>query len=297
MRWAWASLLLLSTGGSFAEGQRKINQGFRVDPTVAVRIHNLVGTTTVTGWDRDSIHAIGSIPSNGGSFYGGGGGVVAKLGIEGQDLGVGGPGATLEVRVPRSARVWIKSATASVHLADLSGEVEVGSVTGSITLSGAPRVATLETIDGELTITGSATVVRARTGSGAVRVEGARGDLAINTIQGPVTVVTNELLAGRIETVSGTVHVSAGYPPNGQLEVETHDGTVTLSVPRSVDARFDLSTVKGSIVTKLDEGAEQARDRSARFSVGKKAGAGRGAAITVRTFSGRIRIDARGAGS
>jgi hypothetical protein len=109
-------------------------------------------------------------------------------------------------------------------------------------------------------------------------------------------VSTTELLAGRIETVSGAVGITAGIPPNGQLEVETHDGSVTLSVPASVDARFDLSTVKGSIVTKLADGVEESRDRSARFSIGKKAGAGRGAAISVRTFSGRIRIDARAAG-
>ncbi len=293
--WSWALMASLA-GASAADAQGKINRGFRVDPTVAIRIHNLVGSTTVTGWDHDSVHAAGTIPPTGGSFYGGGAGRLAKLGIEGQDLGAGGPGATLNVRVPRGARVWIKSAAASVILGDLSGEVEVASVTGSITLQGAPRVATLETIDGEVTIAGSATMVRARTGSGAVRVEGARGNLTVATIQGPVTVVTNELLAGRIETVSGTVEVRGGIPPNGQLEVETHDGAVNLFIPTPIDARFDLSTVKGSIVTRMGDGTDQPRDRTARFSIGKKAGVGRGALINVRTFSGTIRIDGMPAG-
>jgi hypothetical protein len=292
MRWRYVvSVAALVASGS-AEAQRKINRGFRVDPDVALRIHHLVGSTTITGWSHDSIHVVGSIPVGGGSFYGGGGGQYAKLGIEGQDLSVPGPGATLEVKVPQRARVWIKSATASVTLGDLAGEVEVNSVTGSIALVGTPRVANLETIDGNITITGQATVVRARTGAGSVRADGVRGDLTVTTVQGAVTVHTAELLAGRIETVSGTVEVTAGVPPNGQLDVESHDGPVTLVVPSAIDARFDLSTVKGSVVTKLGDGVERARDRTARFSVGKKAGAGRGAAISVRTFSGRVRIEA-----
>ncbi len=283
-------LMVVLLGGT-VEGQRKINRGFRVDSDVAVRIHNLVGSTTVTGWDHDSIQVVGSIPLNGGGFYGGGSGRFAKLGVDGQDLSAGGPGSTLEVKVPRGARIWIKSATATVTLGDLSGEVEVNSVTGGIDLTGTPRVANLETIDGDVTVTGLATVVRVRTGAGAVRVEGVRGDLTVTTIQGPVTVKTDELLAGRIETVSGTVEVTAGVPPNGQLDVETHDGPVTLVLPPDVDARFELSTVKGSIVTKLADGVERPRDRTTRFSTGKKAGAGRGGAIAIRTFSGRVRVE------
>jgi DUF4097 and DUF4098 domain-containing protein YvlB len=284
-------LALAAIGYSSGEAQRKIHRGFRVDPTVAIRIHNLVGSTTVTGWALDSVEATGTIPANGGSFYGGGAGAVAKLGIEGQDLAGKGPGTALEIRVPRGARVWIKSATAMVHLRDLTGEVEVSSVTGAITLGGTPRVATLETIDGELVISGAATVVRARTGSGAVRIEGVRGDLTVATVQGPITVQSDELLAGRIESVSGSVTIRAGVPPNGQLEVETHDGTATLVLPAAIDARFDLSTVKGTVVTRFADGIEEKRDRIARFSIGKKAGAGRGAAIAVRTFSGNVRIE------
>lgn len=286
-----ALVVSLLAGATTVQAQRKVERAFRVDADVAIRIHNLVGTTVVTGWDQDSIKAVASIPTKGGSLYGGGGGRVAKLGIDGQDLSLGGPGSILEVRVPRGARVWIKSAAASVTLSNLSGEVEVNSVTGSITLDGAPRVATIETIDGDLTITGSATVVRARTGSGTVRVEGARGDLTVTTIQGRVTVVATELLAARIETVSGNVEVRAGIPPDGRLDIETHDGAVNLVLPSAVDARFDLSTVKGTIVTKFADGREQTRERTSRFSVGKKAGAGRGAGITIRTFSGSVRID------
>lgn len=289
--WTWG---LASLIGALPLGaQTKQSKAFAVAPDVAVRIHNLVGLVRVTGWDRDSIVVVAMIPRGGGSFFGGGGGRFAKMGIEGQDPSLTGPGAELDVKVPRGARVWIKSASARVELTNLGGEVEATSVTGPIELSGAPRVTTLESIDGDVTVNGAATVVRIRTGHGAVKVTGARGDVAVTTVQGPVTVESDQLLAGRINSVSGLVTVRSGVPPDGILEVETHDGDVQLILPATIDARFDLSTVKGVIVAK----PAAPGDRSARFTLGKKAGAGRGAGITVRTFSGGIRIDSNPKGA
>ena len=285
-------ILLAMAGAAPVVAQRQQTKAFAVAPDVAVRIHNLVGVTRVTGWDRDSIAVVAVIPPGGGSFFGGGGGRFAKMGIEGQDPSLAGPGSELDVKVPRGARVWIKSASAKVELRNVGGEVEVTSVTGSIGLEGSPRVATLESIDGDVTITGATTVVRVRTGAGAVHVTGARGDISVSTVQGPVTVESDQLLSARIESVSGRVEVRAGVSLDGLLEVETHDGDVQLVLPATIDARFDLSTVKGTIVTSLPgQPPRPAGERSARFAVGKKAGVGRGAGITVRTFSGGIRID------
>jgi hypothetical protein len=287
-------LILVAVAAAPVSGraQTKKELAFSVASDVAVRIHNLVGVTRVSGWDQDSIRVIASIPSHGGRLYGGGSGRMAKLGIEGQDPTLTGPGSLLEVRVPRGARIWIKGAAAKVELQNLGGEIEVSSVTGAVTVEGTPRVSTIETIDGDVSIAGAATVVRARTGAGAVRITGARGDLSVTTIQGPITLESDEILSARLESVSGTIEVRAGVPLDGRIEVETHDGNVGLHLPHPVDARFDLSTVKGQIVTQLN-GAPATRlaEQSARFAVGKKAGAGRGAGITVRTFSGEIRVD------
>lgn len=286
-----AAAALLTVPG---QAQRKLAKSFAVAPDVAVRIHNLVGLTRVTGWDRDSIAVIATIPSGGGSFFGGGGGRFAKLGIEGQDPSLTGPGSELDVRVPRGARVWVKSGSAKVELLNVAGEVEVSSITGPIRLEGSPRVSTLETIDGDVIIDGAATVIRIRTGAGAVRVTGARGDLSVTTVQGSVIIDSDQLVSARIESVSGRVDVKSGIAIDGLLDIQTHDGDVKLTLPSPIDARFDVSTVKGTLVTTLaGQGTISPLERSARFAIGKKAGAGRGAGISVRTFSGTITIDSR----
>ena len=277
--------------------QRKQTKGFAVAPDVALRIHNLVGVTRVTGWDRDSIAVVATIPVRGGSLFGGGGGRFAKLGIEGQDPNLTGPGSELDVRVPRGARVWIKSASANVELSNLGGEIEATSVTGAIHLEGAPRVTTLETIDGAVPVTGGATVVRVRTGAGPVRIIGSRGDLAVSTVEGSVVIESDQLISARIQSVSGKVEVRSGLPLDGRLEVETHGGDVQLTLPANTDAGFDLSSVKGTLTTKIaGRSALAPGTRSTRFTIGKKAGVGRGAVITVRTFSGGIQIDSNPGG-
>lgn len=275
-----------------AAAQRQDVRAFAVRPDVAVRMYNLVGTTRITGWERDSIVVVATIPRGGGSLFGGGGGAVAKLGIEGQDPSLTGPGSTLEVKVPRNARIWVKSASAGVEVVNVAGEVEVSSITGPIRLEGSPRVSTLETIDGDVAITGQVTVLRVRTGAGSVQVSGARGDITVSTVQGPVTVESDQLIGARLETVSGRIEVRSGVTPDGSLEIESHEGEVRLTLPGVIDARFDLATVKGKLdVVMPGRPAVPQGDRTARFTVGTKASFGRGAGIMVRTFSGVIRVD------
>jgi hypothetical protein len=284
-------VVLVAAFVSSGAAQQRIERTFAVAPDVALRVLNLVGRVEIVGWDRDSIRVIALIPPHGGRFFGGGGGRAAKLGIEGQDPNLAGPPSVVEVWVPSAARLWVKTATASARLVNVMGEVEVLTVTGPITVSGAPRVATLESIDGAVTLTGAATVVRARSGAGEVRIDGLRGDLTVTTVQGGVSVTGGELIAARIQTVSGPVSIAVAPPPSAQLEVESHDGPVTLRLIPPVDARFDLSSVKGSITTAVGGGRPRSWKAATRFVVGSQAGRGRGASIYVRTFSGSIVVD------
>lgn len=272
-------------------GQERRQTGYRVAPDVAVRIMNLVGAVSITGWDRDSIDVVAEIESGGGRFYGGGSGRIAKLGLEGQDP-AGLRGARLLVRVPREARVWVKSSTAPVELTGLDGEVEVTTVLGSVRLAGAARVATIETIDGDVRVQGPATVVRIRTGGGNAEVVGVRGDLAVTTVQGRITIVCDQILSARAESVSGRVEVRTTVAPGGRLEIQTHDGDVHVTLPAPADARFDLSSIAGPVITRLFDAPERVyRKGTAQFAVGPGAGTSRSGLVSIRSFKGTIRVD------
>jgi len=94
----------------------------------SIRIFNLAGATSVTGWDRDSIVVTGTVPPGAGTFFIGGAGAGAKLGVTSDSLDA--PGAVLDVFVPRGATVWVKSSTADVTLraeafAELGNQLQI----------------------------------------------------------------------------------------------------------------------------------------------------------------------------
>ncbi len=280
--------LTLLTSQAKLAAQERIDRGYRASSDVVLRIFNLAGQTRVTAWDHDSIKVTGTV-SPGGRFFGGGDRTMAKLGVE--DPQGRQPTATLEVWVPRRARVWVKSGSADVTVSGVSGEVEVMSVTGAVQLEGAPRVATLESIEGNVSVVGAATVLRVRTGGGSVRIDEVRGDVSVVTVAGAITVTSAEVLSARLETASGAVIFRSGVAADGRIEVDTHDGPVDLTLPPSLDGRFDLSAVKGKLMIELPGyRPKRGDDRSAVFATGKRSSAGGGVGVTVRTFSGQVRI-------
>jgi len=169
--------------------------------------------------------------------------------------------------------------------------VEVSSVTGPVRVEGAPRLVTIDGIDGRIDVVGAATLTRVKSGTGVVHLVGIRGEFTVTTVQGGATVETEEILSGRIETVSGPVEVTGALPVGTRLDLTTHDGDVRVHLADPIDAHFDLATIEGRIVTHLFEKDRVYQDRTAAFSVGPSAGTQRGAALTVRTFKGSIRVD------
>lgn len=284
-----ASLLPLLVAVALPPSGAAQQAGFAASPDVAIRVFNLVGRTRIVAWARDSVDVTASIEPGGGRLYAGGDRHARKIAIEG---GTGAAGATLVVRLPGGARVWVKSASAPIEIEGVRGEVEASTVTGAVRLAADPRVATLESIDGDVEARGAATVLRVRTGAGTVRVAGARGDLSVVTVGGAIEVEAGELLSARLETVSGPVEISSQVAVGGRLDVQTHDGDVTIRLSWPINARFELESVGGAVTTRFGAGPERSHPKGrAAFSVGAGQGAARGGLVTARSFKGTIRVD------
>lgn len=265
--------------------QQRVSKRYAVSPTVAVRIYNLVGVTRVVGWDRDTVVITGLIPANGGTYFGGGGTLGVKLGVEGQDEGLKTNGATFEVQVPRKARVWIKSASARVEVHGVEGDLEVASITGRVRAEVSNATVRVESIDGDVEILGSSPVVRVHTGAGTVTLVGPHSDVVVSTVGGRVTMTDAAMVQGAIETISGPVAVT-GTVGAGGLEVRTHDADVNLMFAAAAAADLDLQSVEGQVVTTLlPKGYPVAEHGPVR----RRIGAG-GSRVVVRSLRGQIRV-------
>jgi hypothetical protein len=275
--------------------QQKVDRRIAIAPDASIRVHNTVGSIRIVGWDRDSIAVTGTIPPGGGSFYMGGAGRGAKLGIERQDEMKEGQPATLDIRVPRNARLWVKSGSASVEAFGLTGELECASVDGSIRVEGSLRLLVAESMEGNLSVAGAIGIVRLKGGGGTITLRGARGDVLATTVGGAIVATDGAITRAHLETVSGTIAYDGTVSPHGTLDVATHSGDVTLRLPVDISAEFDLGSFDGSILYGLSgkgEGKGKGEEAPKPFRgkpVSFTTGAGE-ARVIVRTFKGEIRI-------
>ena len=269
--------------------QEKVDRRIAIASDASIRIWNLAGITRIIGWDRDSIAVTGTAPL--GAFYMGGAGRGAKLGVERPEGSKGDLPASLEIRVPRNARLWIKSASASVEASGLTGELECASVDGAVRVEGSLRLVVAESMEGSLSVYGPMSVVRLKGGGGTITLRGARGDLMATTVGGAILLTDAALRRAYLETVSGPVAYDGTVAARGTLEVITHSGDVTLRLPTEISAEFELSSFDGAILYGLS-GKGKGKGEPAP-QVGKPMAfttGGGDARVTVRSFRGEIRV-------
>lgn len=279
------SLLLVLTAGLTA--QERIERTIPVAGDASIRITNLAGTIRVRGWNRDSISVTATIPPGGGSFFLGGRDRIAKLGVYTAGDTLGAPGSSLDVRVPRRAKVWVKSISAPVEVSEFVGELDFLSGSGSLRVEGTPlRGITAESLEGDIVVIGSAGYTRIRSGTGRVTLTHARNDVSVITVEGAVVLEDANLAHAHLETVSGPVTCEGKVEAAGTLDVQTHSGDVDLSLPSDFRAEFSLQSLAGTVASAIGpKTALPPKGRPLQFQVG-----GGGSQITVRSFKGRIRV-------
>ena len=271
--------------------QAKVERGWPLARDGAVRIHNFWGSVRVIGWDRDSVSVTGTVAA-GQRFFGGGGTGAVKMAVEGQeetsDLPEP-PGSALVIRIPATARVWVKTIGASIEVSGVRGGVDLASVGGDVRVTGSPRELLAHAMQGDLDLAVTSPFVRARTAGGSITLRGAVEDLAATTVSGRVIAETSGIRRGFLDAVSGDVRFAGGVDRDGALNVDTHSGIVELVLPADISAEFALQTVAAPIENALTtRRAVPSRQRGGEelfFTSGDG-----GAQIRVRTFKGRVRL-------
>ncbi len=270
-------LAALLVAAAPAAAQTPIARGWAAAPDVALRIWLPTGQVELEAWDRDSIDVAGTM-ARGGSFFGGVGsdGRGGKLGVESlkrEDPTL--PGGTLRVRVPRRARVAIKMTEGRVTAVGTTGSLEVLTVTGDVTVQQASGSVTVETIDATVRISATQGAVRVRNGGGIVTLANVEGSMTLTTVGGHISVEGPKVGDGRLETIGGNITVRGTLRPDARLDLQSHDGSITLALDKAALPRLDLATRGGILRNGLGLG-------DARFGE-----------IVGRSFKGGINVLSR----
>lgn len=222
-----------------AGAQQAVTRGWPLNADGALKIYNDVGTIRVIGWNRDSIAVTGTI-ANGASMFGGGDRTGVKFGIEGK----GAKNLTssdLVVHVPARARVWIRSASATIDVRAYAGPLDVASVSGSVKIQGTPTEVRAESMNGTLDVTASPAYLRLKSATGAIAWNGSSDDVGITTVSGRMTVNAGTVQRGRFESIDGEVRYSGSIGVNGSIAVDTHSGNVLLAFTKGTNVQLDVS--------------------------------------------------------
>lgn len=275
-----AAVLLCS---SALGAQTKVSRGIHLGADGAVRIYNLGGSVRVIGWNRDSVVVRGSL-GKGSVLHMGGGSKGIKMFVDDADERNPAP-AILEVSVPLRAKVWVKTATASIDVSGVSGSLDLYVVSGAINVVGDPADVNAEAIDGSIRIDGSPAWVRAKSASGDVRFDGKSGDITLSTVSGNVDAKGARFEKAKFETVTGNIRFDGSFERGGLTTFDTHSGTIDLGVSGSAD--LDVVSIAGTISNKLTSKSPIA-GRYGRGSELVTASGEGGTRIVVRSFKGPV---------
>lgn len=282
------SLTLLAVLATGVDAQQKVDVRQAVTRDVYVRLNGAFASLKVTGWKKDSLALIGSVPRDA-RFEP----AVGSAPVRGVKFYVDAPSAaaataSFELYVPSGATVWAKSGSATIDVTGITGGLDLNIIGGSITVDGAPRELNIESMDGTVMVSGSPTWMRVKTATGNVTVQASCTDAAITTVGGTVVVSNGVYERTRIEAVTGNVTFSGVVARAGTLVIDSHSGEIGLLVGKSsvdIDATTITGVITNTITGRRPTPGREGRGQELVLSLGT--GDSR---VTLRSFKGDIKL-------
>ena len=256
--------------------QRELRAPAAADAVVTISAEN--SSITVTGWEGDEVVVLAP------------GGPLRGVQLQGDRTRLRVSSAydeDLSVRVPRGARVDVRTQNGDLAVSDLSGSVYLQSMNGDFRVNGDPRHVEIEALSGDIHILGRPTSVKATTVSGDITISRARGVVDASSTSGDIDVTADGLERGNFSTTSGTASLRGSPARNASILLESASGTVESALGESFPADYELSTVTGGIQSAFGPRPTRVRygpGMNLRFSTGA------GARVRASSVSGDVRI-------
>lgn len=293
------SLLLfgLLTPALTVSAQQKIDIPRPATSNVSVRLSGAFSSLRVIAWEHDSIALTGVVGAgsrlDGGALNRTGPVTGIKFYIDAAtDADI--VANKLELRVPRNARVWVKTGSADIDVAGVGGGLDLNIIGGSIRVNGKPRELIIESMDGNVSFTGFADYARVKTATGDIVLQGGGEDLSLSTVSGSIQAANGErsLQRARFESVTGPITFAGEPARGGDLRFDTHSGAIELRLPRPGNVEIDAATITGRIENAWSSARPIAGREGRGMELGTSSGMG-GARVSIKSFKGNVRITSK----
>lgn len=265
--------LIAATAG--AQGQPAT---MTVGREARITVSSASGPVTVTAWERREVSV--TTPGNTReeySFSGDSQRVTIRARHD----------APLQVRVPRDAMLNVETGAGPIIVRGLTRTIEAQSGSGPVRIEANAQSITATGFSGGVVIVGGGSeITRAESASGSVIITEATGVVDASSSSGSVR-VSGRVTDARLFSVSGSVGFDGTVATGGRLSAESSSGSISLRLPATTSAEFELSTVNGSISNSFGPRAGRTGSVGAqlRFVVGNGS-----ARIKGSTVSGSVSL-------
>lgn len=154
------------------------------------------------------------------------------------------------VTVPPGVAVAIESVSGSVTVEGVDGETSIETISGDVRLSSLPRLAEVEMVSGDLLMTdvGHDDDLSAAAVSGRITIDGVRAP-RVDVEAVSATIVLTRVEARRVDvaTVSGPVSFDGPLDAEGRYELESHSGSIRVTVPPGTGFDLEAESFSGSL--------------------------------------------------
>jgi len=272
--------------------QQKVDIGRPSTPDVSVRLSGALGSVKITAWERDSVAIVGGLGAgsrlDGGTLFPTGVTSGMKFYVEAADESAL-RGNRLELRVPRNARVWVKTGSADIEATGVTGGLDLNIVGGSVKVNARPRELIIESMDGSVTVAGGADFARVKTATGDIMMSGRGEDVLLTTISGAITVTELAVQRGRFESVTGPITFAGEVAREGDARFDTHSGAIELRLKPQANVDIEASTLTGAIENAFSARQPKVGREGRGMELMLSSGNG-SARVLVKTFKGNVRI-------
>ena len=201
------------------------------------------------------------------------------------------------VKVPPDTTVDLRTVSGDIRVTNVKGEVRVQGVSGNLSLEGTSRLAAVKTVSGGITITngGSDAQLSLSTVNGDLLVQTlTTRALDVNTVNGDVRISGWSGDRANIRTLDGDLDLQTSLVKGGRYEIESHSGSINISLPEQPGFELEAHTFNGRI--RIDfpvksEGPIRDNDRGPR-SVRGTYGDG-SSSLRLQTFDGNLTVTRR----
>lgn len=186
--------------------------------------------------------------------------------------------------VPQGMALTLGGGDTEISVAGTQAEVVARNYSGKITIDGGRETISAQSTLGEVTISNARGRVSAKSLHAPIRISDVEGDVEAEGSSSHVFLSGISSHSVSASTVGGVLNFAGRFFDDGHYTFATHMGSIFLTLREPVNARVNVSTVRGAFASALPH-TRQEGQRRGRFTVVFGTGT---ATVEAQTFAGGI---------